>query len=90
MTNENKNQDNKNQDNKNQNAVLAGGKAGPGDHTSDVSSRMQSVKATWDKAPEGDKKADALKHYQSAETAQKSGNDAETHRHLDAATKAMK
>lgn len=83
------NNEDKRQDNQNPKAIPGAGNAGSGDHASDVSSRMQSVKATWDKAPEGQKKAAALKHYQSAESAQKSGNQAETLRHLDAATQAL-
>jgi hypothetical protein len=52
-------------------------------------SKMQTVKSVWDKAPEGAKKANALRHYQSAEKAQKAGNDAEAIRELDEATKAL-
>jgi hypothetical protein len=52
-------------------------------------SKMQTVKSVWDKAPEGAKKANALRHYQSAEKAQKAGNDAEAVRELDEATKAL-
>jgi hypothetical protein len=47
------------------------------------------VKSVWDKAPEGAKKANALRHYQSAEKAQKAGHDAEAVRELDEATKAV-
>jgi len=55
----------------------------------DLSARLQTVKSAWDKAPEGDKKARALKHYQSAEKAQKSGNDAEAMRELEEASLAL-
>ena len=51
--------------------------------------KMQTVKSAWDKAPEGDKKSNALKHYQSAEKAQKAGNEPEAMRELDHATKAL-
>jgi hypothetical protein len=51
--------------------------------------KMQTVKSAWDKAPEGDKKSNALKHYQSAEKAQKAGNETEAMRELDHATKAL-
>ncbi len=54
-----------------------------------IVSKMQTVKSVWDKAPEGAKKANALRHYQSAEKAQKAGNDAEAIRELDEATKAL-
>jgi hypothetical protein len=37
---------------------------------------MKTVKAAWDKAPAGPKKDAALKHYQAAEAAQKSHNEA--------------
>ena len=36
---------------------------------------MASVKAAWDKVPEGPKKATALKHYQAAEKANEADND---------------
>jgi len=51
--------------------------------------RMTTVKAAWDKAPSGPKKDTALKHYQAAEKAQSSKNDAECGRELDAATHAL-
>jgi len=60
------------------------------DHQADVTSRMQTVKAAWDKAPEGQSKARALKHYQSAEKAQKAGNTAQADRELEEATRALK
>lgn len=60
-----------------------------GDKSSGIVSKMQTVKSVWDKAPEGSKKANALRHYQSAEKAQKAGNDAEAMRELDEATKAL-
>ncbi|MFA9230169.1 MAG: hypothetical protein ACEQSU_05405 [Microgenomates group bacterium] len=50
---------------------------------------MKSVKAVWDKAPAGAKKDKALTHYQAAEKSHTAKNDAEAHRHLDAATHAL-
>lgn len=61
----------------------------PADMKSGVSSKMQTVKSAWEKAPDGDKKDNALKHYQSAEKAQKSGNDAEAMRELEEASRAL-
>jgi hypothetical protein len=57
--------------------------------TGGLMGKMQTVKSAWDKAPEGDKKSNALKHYQSAEKAQKAGNETEAMRELDHATKAL-
>ena len=54
-----------------------------------IVSKMQTVKSVWDKAPEGAKKANALRHYQSAEKAQKAGNYAEAIRELDQASHAL-
>lgn len=51
--------------------------------------KMKSVKAAWDKAPAGPKKDAALKHYQAAEKAHTSKNEAETNKELDAATHAL-
>ena len=51
--------------------------------------KMTSVKAAWDKAPEGPKKDAALKHYQAAEKAHTEKNDAETNKELDAAKHAL-
>lgn len=51
--------------------------------------KMKSVKAAWDNAPAGPKKDAALKHYQAAERAQTSKNDAECIRALDAVTLAL-
>jgi hypothetical protein len=50
---------------------------------------MISVKSAWDKAPTGQKKDDALKHYQAAEKAHKENNEIETNRCLDAAKLAL-
>ncbi len=50
---------------------------------------MASVKAAWDKAPEGPKKAAALKHYQAAEKAHDAENDEEAHRELKEASRAL-
>ncbi|MAI91531.1 hypothetical protein [Ponticaulis sp.] len=58
--------------------------------TSNVSEKMKSVKAAWDKAPDGSKKDNALKHYQAAETAHKANKDAEANRELDAASNSLK
>ncbi|MCV2874565.1 hypothetical protein OEZ71_19875 [Defluviimonas sp. WL0050] len=51
--------------------------------------KMKSVKANWDKAPDGPKKDAALKHYQAAEKAHSAKNEAETNKELDAATHAL-
>ena len=50
---------------------------------------MASVKAAWDKAPEGPKKATALKHYQAAEKALEAENDEEAHKELKEAGRAL-
>lgn len=50
---------------------------------------MASVKADWDKAPEGPKKATALKHYQAAEKAHEADNDEEAHNELKEASRAL-
>ncbi|MHA3916732.1 hypothetical protein [Halovulum sp. GXIMD14793] len=50
---------------------------------------MASVKAAWDKAPEGSKKATALKHYQAAEKAHEADNDEEAHNELKQASRAL-
>ena len=50
---------------------------------------MASVKASWDKAPEGSKKDAALKHYQAAQTAHEAENDEEAHRELKEASRAL-
>jgi hypothetical protein len=55
-----------------------------------LANQMQTVKSTWDKAPEGAKKANALKHYQLAEKAQKAGNDADAMKELDEAARALR
>lgn len=81
--------DNMNEDRNREQAVLPTANSGSDDASTGVSSKMQTVKAAWDKAPEGTKKTEAHKHYQSAETAQKSGNDAEALRELEAATRAL-
>ena len=48
-----------------------------------------SVKAVRDKAPEGPKKAAALKHYQVAEKAHEVENDEEAHEELKQASRAL-
>ena len=50
---------------------------------------MASVKAAWDKAPEGPKKATALKHYQAADKAYEAENDEEAHDELKQASRAL-
>lgn len=50
---------------------------------------MASVKAAWDKAPEGPKKDAALKHYQAAEKAHEAENDEEAHKELKEAGRAL-
>ena len=50
---------------------------------------MASVKAAWDKAPEGPKKATALKHYEAAEKAHEADNDEEAHKELKEASRAL-
>ena len=50
---------------------------------------MASVNAAWDKAPEGQKKATALKHYQAAEKAHEAENDEEAHKELEEASRAL-
>ena len=50
---------------------------------------MASVKAAWEKAPEGLKKATALKHYQAAEKAHDAENDEEAHNELKQASRAL-
>lgn len=81
--------DNMNKTDNREQAVLPTANTTSHDASTGVSSKMQTVKSAWDKAPEGTKKTEALKHYQSAETAQKSGNDAEALRELEAATRAL-
>lgn len=50
---------------------------------------MASIKAAWEKAPEGPKKATALMHYQAAEKAHDAENDEEAHRELKEAGRAL-
>jgi hypothetical protein len=54
-----------------------------------VSEKMRTVKAAWDKAPSGPKKDASLKHYQAAEEANRAKNNAECIKELDAATRAL-
>ncbi len=84
----NKNNDNVNKDSTDKRGILPTENS-PADMKSGVSSKMQSVKAAWEKAPDGDKKDNALTHYQSAEKAQKSGNEAEAMSQLEEATRAL-
>ncbi|MGJ8605496.1 MAG: hypothetical protein ACSHXH_15370 [Marivita sp.] len=57
--------------------------------SANVADKMKTVKTAWDKAPSGPKKDAAHKHYQAAEKAHTAKNDADTHKELDAATKAL-
>ncbi|MDP5220942.1 hypothetical protein Q5Y75_27530 [Ruegeria sp. 2205SS24-7] len=50
---------------------------------------MASVKAAWDKAPEGHKKATAFKQYRAAEKVHKAENDEEAHFELKQAGRAL-
>ncbi|MCC1491472.1 hypothetical protein [Cognatishimia sp. F0-27] len=51
--------------------------------------QMASVKAAWDKAPEGPKKATALKHYEAAERAHEADRDEEAYHALTRASRAL-
>ena len=51
--------------------------------------RMKSVKTAWDKAPEGAKKAAALKHYEAAEKAHAKKDDANCIKECKAAEQAL-
>jgi len=82
-------QDNKYDDKKSAPPVLPTDTTGGADKQAGLISKMQTVKSAWDKAPEGDKKSKALKHYQSAENAQRAGNEAEAVRELEQATRAL-
>jgi uncharacterized protein YecT (DUF1311 family) len=52
--------------------------------------RLKSVKATWDQAPEGPKKAAALAYYQVAERAHIAQRDGDCVRALDAVVIALR
>lgn len=80
---------NMNKDHKGKQADQTAANSQSNDKQAGVTNKMQTVKSAWDKAPEGTKKANALKHYQSAEKAQKSGNDTEAMRELEEATRAL-
>ncbi len=82
--------DKMNKDSKSDHGVLPTENTTHAANESGVTGKMQAVKSAWDKAPEGQNKSNALKHYQSAEKAQKAGNDAEAHRELEEATRALK
>lgn len=69
--------------------VISAGKQTNQAETGGVDRKLEDVKSAWDKAPEGDKKANALQHYQSAEKAMKAGNEPEAIRELDNATRAL-
>jgi len=57
--------------------------------SSGIADKMKTVKAAWDKAPSGPKKDAAKTHYDAAAKAHTAKNDADTHKSLDAATKAL-
>ncbi|TQD33301.1 hypothetical protein ACTTAK_18245 (plasmid) [Rhodobacter capsulatus] len=57
--------------------------------TSNSADRIKTVKAAWDKAPDGPKKEAALKHYQAAEKAHTAKDDAGVTKSLDAAVAAL-
>lgn len=54
-----------------------------------TSEKMKSVKASCDKAPFGEKRASAMKHYYAAETAHTAKDDVKTNKELDAAKHAL-
>lgn len=58
-------------------------------NTSTPSEKMKSVKAICMNAPFGEKRAAAMKHYYSAETARTAKNDAKMNKELDAAKRAL-
>ena len=51
--------------------------------------KMKSVKASFEKAPFGEKRYMARKHYYAAETAYAAKNVSKTHEELDAAKQAL-
>ena len=58
-------------------------------NTITTAEKMNSVKASCDEAPFGEKKVAATKHYNAAEAANVAKNDAETNKELDAALLAL-
>ena len=58
-------------------------------HENHTVRHMASVKAALDKAPEGPRKAAALKHYKAAERAHDAENDEEAHKELKEASRAL-
>lgn len=54
-----------------------------------TSEKMKSVKAICDKAPFGEKRFAARKHYYAAETAHAAKDDAKTNKELNAAKHAL-
>lgn len=54
-----------------------------------VTEKMTSVKAAWDKAPAGPKKDAAFTHYKAAQTAHTANNHAGAMKELDATTRAL-
>lgn len=50
---------------------------------------MASVKAAWDKAPEGSRKDAALKHYQAAQKAHEADDDETAHQELKEASRVL-
>ena len=61
----------------------------PSNTPTTASEKMTAVKSAWDKAPAGPKKDAALTHYEAAKKSHAANNDADTHKSLDAATKAL-
>lgn len=59
------------------------------DSKNNAESKLKTVKAACDKAPAGDKKDAAFKHYSAAEKAHKAKNDKECMTELAAAEKAL-
>ncbi|AML52358.1 MULTISPECIES: hypothetical protein [Falsihalocynthiibacter] len=58
-------------------------------NTNKTSEKMKSVKASCDKAPFGEKRASAMKHYYAAESAHTAKDDAKANKELDAAKHAL-
>ncbi|WP_298432369.1 hypothetical protein [uncultured Jannaschia sp.] len=56
---------------------------------SQAEKHMASVKASWDKAPEGSKKDAALKHYEAAQKAQEADDEDTVHRELKEASRVL-
>ena len=63
--------------------------AKPNSATQTAAARLVSVKAAWNKAPDGAKKAAALKHYEAAETAHSRKDEANCIKECKAAERAL-